>query len=153
MLPPDPKNSSLTRELTHAMCILYDSEEQRQKRFMQWFSDAYKYDIETRIGRSSAASEPASDGHVFARSGKFVIAVTECKLEVGSTKSEARYQSMAYWTKLFQASEEMKDHIGESCLPAILIANEGEGPCSRLLSRSPTSFRSSYGSLGNYCAS
>jgi hypothetical protein len=126
-LSPDENDSAATRELAQDMCNVYDSEKARQQSFKGWFSKTYKRDMHTKVGPPTSGSRqspalPETDGHGFTSDGKFVIFITEGKLEAGSG---AQYQSMAYWTKLYLASEDMQKHAGYSCLPAILIIYEG----------------------------
>jgi hypothetical protein len=130
-LSPDDKDSAATRTLAEEMCRVYDSEWQRQRSFMSWFSRTYECDMETMVGPSAVAShQPLSflktDGHGFASAGKFVVFITEGKSKGGSGAGDSRYQSMVYWTKLYLASKDMHKHAGYSCLPAIIIIYEGE---------------------------
>ena len=130
-LPLNAEDSDLARTLAHEMSEVYDDEDDRRRFFRSWFTRTYKYDMETKVGPPTSddglPNPPKlleSDGHVLIEN--FVTLISECKPEASSTARNPQYRAMMYFVKLFAASNASQDHLGHSCLPAILIVYEGE---------------------------
>jgi hypothetical protein len=128
-MPPSVEDSDLTQSLAQDMSRIYDDESHWRGLFRAWFTQTYKYDMETKVGPATSDAAPPSklpksDGHVLVRN--FIILISKCKHEATSTSHDTQYQAMMYFAKLFTASEALQDHLGHSYLPVILIVYEGE---------------------------
>ncbi|KAI0252313.1 hypothetical protein BJV78DRAFT_1281860 [Lactifluus subvellereus] len=126
-LQPTAGDSDSARILAHEMSGVYKYESGRRERFRSWFTRTYQCFMETKVGPPTSGTAPQklpeSDGHVLV--SNFVTLISECKFEASSTSSDARYQAMMYYVKLFAASKVSQEHLSHSCLPAILIVCEG----------------------------
>ncbi|KAI0251747.1 hypothetical protein BJV78DRAFT_1282215 [Lactifluus subvellereus] len=125
-LQPTPEDSDSARTLADAMSRVYRDESDRRGRFRSWFTGTFNCDMETKVGPPTSGTAPRklpeSDGHVLV--SNFVTLISQCKLEASRTSIDARYRAMMYFVKLFTASKASQDHVGHSCLPAILIVCE-----------------------------
>src|SRR5258708_39092932 len=131
------------RDLANMLSILEKAEKLRKAKFLQWWTETVEdiksgiitksVALQSRKGKSlvlvaditidaSERKKYGTDGHV--EMGDYVLLITEGKRELGELSADPHWQLMAYF-RAYYAQKRCSYKVGESCLPAILIAYYG----------------------------
>jgi len=145
---PRSNDFAPARNLANMLSILEKEEKLRKAKFLQWLTETFEdikngiitkgnllpsVALQSRKGKSpvlvaditidaSGRKNYGTDGHV--EMGDYVLLITEGKRELGELSADPHWQLMAYF-RAYYAQKRCSYKVGESCLPAILVAYYG----------------------------
>jgi hypothetical protein len=122
-----PKIFQATRKLASEMARLYTTEIDRQRHFASWLMETYNMPLHTIRDdfSSDAHCEHPEDGE---DGNRFLIMVTEGRLEVGDASADVHVQGLMYYRTFYREFSE-SHLLGRGCLPEILLIYEGALTC------------------------